>query len=117
MTDLSADHRIILARIDSGYPEWELECTHSPDDPKFHHYCSECGECDSPTCPVRHHDECILRAWWDENDTALITDTKGPITVPIPVRADVEFHVWRLKAMPVEPVTPVMPVENRESRE
>lgn len=47
----------------------------------------------------------------------LITDTEGPIIVPIPVRADVEFHVWRLKAMPVTPVTPVTPVENRESRE
>ena len=117
MSDLTPDHRIILARIDSGYPEWGLECTHTSDDPKFHHYCTECDstECDSPTCPVRRHqDECILRAWWDEDDITLITDTEGPITVPIPVRADVEFHVWRLKAMPVTPVTPV---ENRESRE
>lgn len=112
VSDLTPDHRIILARIDSGYPEWGLECTHAPDDPKFHHYCTEC---DNPTCPVRrHHDECILRAWWDEDDITLITDTEGPIIVPIPVRADVEFHVWRLKAMPVTPVTPV---ENRESRE
>lgn len=105
MSDLTPDHRIILARIDSGYPEWELECTHTPDDPKFHHYCTECDctECDNPTCLVRrYHIECVIQQWWGEDGIELVTDIDGPVTTPIPARAVPHGEWWRLEAVPAE---------------
>ena len=100
MPDLSADHRIILARITGGWVEWGLECTHAPDDPKFHHYCEDCNE---PSCVERkHHDECIVHPWWNEEGIELVTDIDGPIVAPIPVRAVPHGEWWRLEAVPTE---------------
>ena len=96
MPDLTPDHRIVLARIDGGYPEWGLECTHAPDDQRFHFYCTECSH---PYCleELRHHDECIVRPWWDEEGIELVADIDGPVTTPIPVRAVPHGEWWRLE--------------------
>lgn len=100
MPDLTADHRIILARIDGGYPEWDLECTHAPDDQRFHFYCAGCSD---PDClERRYHIECVIQQWWGEEGIELVTDIDGPVTTPIPVRAVPHGEWWRLEAVPAE---------------
>lgn len=109
MPDLTADHRIILARIDGGYPEWDLECTHAPDDQRFHFYCTGCSD---PDCLERRYHiecviqqwwiECVIQQWWGEEGIELVTDIDGPVTTPIPARAVPHGEWWRLEAVPAE---------------
>ena len=89
-----ASHRVVLARFDGGWADWRLECLHGPDDPAWHVYCEECTE---PDCGHRtHHDECILRPWWDEEGVELVADTDGPISVPFDVDVEWDGYVPRL---------------------
>lgn len=76
-----AAHRVILARFDSGWADWRLECLHDLID--WHVYCDECTNPDC--CDAYHHDQCVLRTWWDEEHIELVADTTGPITVPFDV--------------------------------